>query len=82
MRALVVGILSLTLIASAALAAGDNAPLAPGKPAGVKKAQGGDHSALIIITGIVAAGVAIGLGTSSSGNPAGFTSNTGATSTA
>lgn len=68
MRNLVAAALSLTLIASAAFA-GDVAPLAPGKPAGVKKAQEVDKTALIVIVGIVAVGVAIGLSTSSDGNP-------------
>jgi hypothetical protein len=52
--------------------AADNAgPLAPGKPASVKRAQEVDRTALIVITGIVAAGLAIGLSTSSNGNPGG-----------
>ena len=70
MRNLVAAVLSLTMIASSALAAGDSGPLVPGKPAGVKQAQGIGTSALVIITGIVAAGLAIGLSTASSGNPA------------
>ncbi len=46
-------------------------PLAPGKPAGVKHAQEMNTTALVIITGIVVAGLAIGLATSSDGNPGG-----------
>jgi hypothetical protein len=67
----------MTLIASTAFAcdafAGDVGPLATGKPAGVKQAQAMNisNTALIVIVGIVAAGVAIGLSTSSDGNPGG-----------
>ncbi|HEX4634773.1 MAG TPA: hypothetical protein VH189_01245, partial [Rhizomicrobium sp.] len=46
-------------------------PLAPGKPAGVKHAQEINPTALVIITGIIVAGVAIGLSQSSDGNPGG-----------
>jgi hypothetical protein len=71
MRNLIAAALSMTLVASAALASGTT-PLAPGKPAGVKQAQSGDNTtALIVIAGIVAIGVAIGLSTSSDGNPGG-----------
>jgi hypothetical protein len=70
MRNLVAAALSLSLFASSALAAGE-ATLAPGKPAGVKQAQdtGINTTALIVITGIVAAGVAIGVSTAADGNP-------------
>jgi hypothetical protein len=64
-------VLSLTLLASGAMGADNSGLLSPGKPAGIKQAQGGDKTALIVITGIVAAGVAIGLATSSNGNPGG-----------
>jgi len=70
MRNLVAAALSMTLIAPTAFA-GDVGPLAAGKPAGVKKAQSGDNTALIVIGGIVAAGVAIGLAASSNGTPGG-----------
>ena len=72
MRTFIASALCLTLLASSALAEGAG-PLAPGKPAGVKKAQdvGVGTTALLIITGIVVAGVAIGLSTSSDGNPGG-----------
>jgi hypothetical protein len=70
MRNLVAALLSISLMASTAFAAG-NTPLAPGKPAGVRQAQGINTTALVIITGIVVAGVAIGLSTSSDGNPGG-----------
>jgi len=71
MRALIACVVSVTLLASAAIAADTAGPLAAGKPAGVRQAQGIDQTALIVITGIVAVGVAIGLGTASSGNPGG-----------
>ena len=72
MRNLAAAALSMTLIASTAFA-GDVGPLATGKPAGVKQAQAmnSDNTALFVIAGIVAAGVAIGLSTSSDGNPGG-----------
>ena len=72
MRDLVAALLSISLMASTALAAGSD-PLAPGKPAGVRQAQevGVSSTALVIIAGIVVAGVAIGLSTSSNGNPGG-----------
>jgi len=71
MRILVASVLSVMLLASAALAADNAGPLASGKPAGVKQAQEVSQTAIIVITGIVAVGVAIGLGTSSNGNPGG-----------
>jgi hypothetical protein len=72
MRNLVAAALSITLIASTAFA-GDAGSLATGKPAGVKQAQAmnSGNTALFVIAGIVAAGVAIGLSTSSNGNPGG-----------
>lgn len=71
MRILIASALSMTLLVSGAMAAGTSGPLAPGKPAGVRQAQDTDTTALVVIGGIVAAGVAIGLATSSSGNPGG-----------
>jgi hypothetical protein len=72
MRVLIASALSMTLLVSGAMAADSVGPLAPGKPAGIKRAQEGDNTtALIIITGIVVAGVAIGLSQSSDGNPGG-----------
>jgi hypothetical protein len=70
MRNLVAAALSLTLIASTAFA-GDAGSLAVGKPAGIRTAQEYNSTALFVIAGIVAAGVAIGLSTSSNGNPGG-----------
>ena len=71
MRTLIASALSATLLVSAAMAADTAGPLAAGKPAGVRQAQEINQTALIVITGIVAVGVAIGLGTASSGNPGG-----------
>ncbi len=59
----------MTLMVSGAMAADSAGPLAPGKPASVKVAQEVDKTALVVIAGIVAAGLAIGLATSSNGNP-------------
>jgi hypothetical protein len=67
MRILAVA-LSMCLVASGAIAAGTNAPLAPGKPAGVKQAQI-DRTALIVVVGIAGAIAAIALGVASNGNP-------------
>ena len=78
MRNLMVAALSLSLIASSALAAD---PLAPGKPAGVKQAQMGDNStALLVIAGIVIIGVIIGVSTASDGNPPNMVTSTVLTS--
>lgn len=71
MRTLMASALSLTLLVSGAVAGENRVPLAPGKPAGIKQAQESNTTALVIIAGIVATGVAIGLATSSSGNPGG-----------
>jgi len=61
----------VALLVSEAMAGEKVGPLAPGKPAGVKHAQEMNTTALVIITGIVVAGLAIGLATSSDGNPGG-----------
>ena len=59
--------LSSTLLASAAMA-GDKAPLAPGKPAGVKQAQTGTTTWTLLGIGAVTA-IAIGVASSSNGSP-------------
>ncbi len=69
MRNLVAAALSFSLIASSALAAGGAGALAPGKPAGVQKAQGDNTTALLVIGAIVAVGAIIGITQASSGNP-------------
>jgi hypothetical protein len=71
MRTLIASTLSLALLVSGAMAGESAGPLAPGNPAGVKHAQEINTTALLIITGIVVAGVAIGLSQSSDGNPGG-----------
>jgi len=68
MRNLVAAVLSFSLLASSALLLSEGA-LAPGKPAGVKAAQGVDTTALLVIGGIVAVGVIIGITQASDGNP-------------
>ncbi|HEX4178555.1 MAG TPA: hypothetical protein VHY57_08960 [Rhizomicrobium sp.] len=67
---------SLALCASSAIA---NPALAPGKPAGVHKAQGLDTNTTLIIAGVglAAAGIAIA---ASAGNAAGPTTSTNSTS--
>lgn len=71
MRTLVASVLSMTLLVSGAMAADGSGRLAPGKPAGVRQAQEVSTTALVIITGIVVTGLAIGLATSSNGTPGG-----------
>ena len=67
MHNFIIALLSSTLIASSALAA-DTAPLAPGKPAGVKQAQVGTTAWVLIGTGVVAA-IAIAVASDSNGQP-------------
>jgi len=61
MRIIGAAILASSLIVSSAFAATNAAaPLAPGKPAGVKKAQAADNTLLIVLgLGVVAGGVAL-----------------------
>lgn len=68
MRNLIAAALSLTLAATSAMAGANSAPLAPGKPAGVKHAQV-DTTAVIIMVGIAGTIAAVAFGTASSGNP-------------
>jgi len=67
MRTLTAIVLSTTLLASAALA-GETGPLAPGKPAGVKQAQMGNTTWVLLGVGAVTA-IAIGVASSSNGSP-------------
>ena len=74
-------LLAVTLAASSALAATDTVgPLAPGKPAGVKKAQDVDTATLLWIVGggLVVGGIALAA-SSGGGNktPSGSTSTNG-----
>jgi hypothetical protein len=61
MRIIGAAILASSLIVSSAFAATNAAaPLAPGKPAGVKKAQAADNTMLMVLgLGIVAGGIAL-----------------------
>ena len=61
MRTIGAALLASSLIASSAFAASDaSAPLAPGKPAGVKQAQIADNTVLLVVgLGVVAAGIAL-----------------------
>lgn len=68
MRSLIAIALSSTLLASAAMAA-DVAPLAPGKPAGVKQAQMEMSTTTWVLLGAGAiTAIAIGVASSSNGN--------------
>jgi hypothetical protein len=79
MRIIGAAILASSLIVSSAFAATDSAaPLASGKPAGVKKAQAADNTLLIVLgLGVVAGGVA--LVASGNGNGTVTTTTTGTT---
>ena len=76
MRLFVSAVLATALLASNALAGSPDAPLSPGKPAGVKAAQMAlDNTTIMIIgLGVVAAGVAIAA--SSNGHKAATTTTT------
>ena len=71
MRALTALILSTSLLASSMAVAADKAgPLAPGKPAGVHKADLGTGSTGIVLLGFgVVAAIAIGVASGSNGGP-------------
>ena len=68
MRNFIAAALSLSLVATSAVAGGIDATLAPGKPAGVRHAQV-DTTAVVVMVGIAGAIMAIAFGTASSGNP-------------
>jgi hypothetical protein len=78
MGKLIAAALSLSLLASSALAS--EGALAPGKPAGVKAAQGVDTTALLVIGGIVVVGAIIGITQASDGNPPNMVTSTVLTS--
>ena len=61
MRIIGAAILASSLVISSAFAATNAAaPLAPGKPAGVKKAQAADNTMLMVLgLGVVAGGIAL-----------------------
>ena len=77
MRTIGAVLLASSLIASSAFAATDvSAPLAPGKPAGVKQAQSMDNTLLLVLgLGVVAGGIA--LVASGNGNTSVSTTTTG-----
>jgi len=77
MRIIGAAILASSLIVSSAFAATNAAaPLAPGKPAGVKKAQAADNTMLMVLgLGVVAGGIA--LVASGGGNGSVTTTTTG-----
>lgn len=69
MRAFTAMILSASLLASSAAIAADNAPpLAPGKPAGIHQAELTETHWVLIGFGVVAA-IAIGVASGSNGSP-------------
>ena len=79
MRTIGAAVLASSLIVSSAFAATNAAaPLAPGKPAGVKKAQAADNTMLMVLgLGVVAGGIA--LVASGNGNGSVTTTTTGTT---
>ena len=80
MRALTALILSTSLLASSVAVAADNAgPLAPGKPAGVKQADLGSSTTLVLLGFAVVAAIAIGVASGSNGSPVQPTAPTGTT---
>jgi len=80
MRALTALILSTSLLASSVAVAADNAgPLAPGKPAGVKQADLGSSTVLVLLGFGVVAAIAIGVASGSNGSPVQPTAPTGTT---
>ena len=81
MRNLIAVALSVALTVSGAAAATSAGPLAPGKPASVRKAQEIDKTALIVIVGIAGAVAAIAFATASSGTPGGAVTPTSVPST-
>jgi len=71
MRIVLSAILAALVLTPGPIAAGEKELLTPGKPAGIKQAQEVSTTALLIIGGIVIVGLAVGLSTSSDGNPGG-----------
>ena len=69
MRRVVPTVLLSVLIAQSALAASPTAPLAPGKPAGIKQAQDEDTTPLLVF-GAAAVGIGIALAVSDNSTPA------------
>ncbi len=81
MRVLTALILSTSLLASSMAVAADNVgPLAPGKPAGVHKAELSTTSIVLIGAGVVTA-IAIGVASGSNGSPVQQQTNLAVTTT-
>ena len=82
MQTIGAAILASSLIVSSAFAATDaTAPLAPGKPAGVKQAQMEGNTLLLVVgLGVVAGGVAL-LASGGGGNPVAATTTTSSSTT-
>jgi hypothetical protein len=70
MRAIAAAVLATSLFASSAIAATDNAPLAPGKPAGVQQAdiEAGGVVMWIGIAAVVAGIAVLAAGTQGNGS--------------
>ncbi|MES2256291.1 MAG: hypothetical protein V4559_14780 [Pseudomonadota bacterium] len=83
MRIICAAILASSLIVSSAFAATNvAAPLAPGKPAGVKQAQAADNTLLMVLgLGVVAGGIALVASGGGNDNPAAGTATTTTTTT-
>jgi len=77
MRTFGAALLATALIATSAFAA----PLLPGKPAGVKKAQAGDTNTVMIVAGVGIVGLGIGLAAASGDGDAPKTAPTTTTTT-
>ena len=77
MRVAIFAILAAFLCVTSAWAQGSGAgPLAPGKPAGVQKAQGGDNTILYIMgAGVVIAGIVLVASGSGHNNSSGTTTS-------
>ncbi len=78
MRVLISAILAACLSATGVMADGAGAvgPLAPGKPAGVVKAQSGDNTILYILgAGVVIAGIVLVASNGGNDHPTGTTTS-------
>ena len=76
MRALIAAAVALALT-TGSLAAAEVGPLAPGKPAGVKKAEyEGDPTLLIVLGVAVAVGIAVAVSNGNDNNNGGITTPT------
>ena len=80
MRSFLAIALSSTLLASAALAA-ETAPLAPGKPAGVKQAQTMNTTTWVLLGIGAVTAIAIGVASGSNGSPTSGPQNIAVTTT-